>query len=110
MSHRVTVQSEIKDREIAIQALKSSKIEYREAGDTIHMLSGDFNGANINLKTGTITSGDVDHYVGDVAKLGVLRQAYSEAKFRSEAFKQGISVESREVLQNGEIKLRCRTA
>lgn len=110
MSHRVTVQTEIKEREFALAALQNQKIEYREQGDTIHLLSGDYNGSSINLKSGTITSGDVDYHRVDQGKLGLLRQAYSEAKYKAEAFKQGIEISDRTVLKDGVIKLRCRMA
>lgn len=110
MSHRVTVQTEIKDREHLVAALNQHKIEFREAGDTISLLSGQYNGASINLRSGVITSGDSDYYNADAGKLGLLRQAYAEAKYKAEAFKQGINVQSREVLENGTIKLRCRMA
>jgi len=111
MSHRVTVQTEIKDREHALSALKQLKVDFREQGETIHMTSGDFNGASINLKSGLITSGDVDYYRNsDAGKLGLLRQAYSEAKFRAEAFKQGVDIGERTVNKDGDVILRCRMA
>jgi hypothetical protein len=110
MSHRVTVQTEIKEKEHALSALKSQKIEYREQGDTIHLLSGDYSGSSINLKSGMITSGDTDYHRVDAGKLGLLRQAYAEAKFKAEAFKQGIEISDRTLNRDGEIVLRCRTA
>lgn len=108
MSHRVTVQTEIKDRAHLLTALKEQNIRYEERGENINLLSGDFTGAHVNLKTGNIVSGDVDHYKVDAGKLGLLRQAYALAKYKAEAFQQGVSIENQEVLANGEIKLRCK--
>jgi len=110
MSHRVTVQTEIKEKAHALSALKTSKIEFREQGDTIHLLGTGYEGASINLRTGQITSGDTDYYGVDAGKLGLLRQAYSEAKFRAEAFKEGVEINGKSVNKNGEVVLHCRMA
>jgi len=108
MSHRVTVQTEIKDRMLAIDSLKAANIQYREQGDTLYLTSGGFENATLNLKTGQV-SGDTD-YGHNVGKLGVLRQHYAEAKFKQESFRQGISIQSRTVDRDGNIVLHCRTA
>lgn len=108
MSHRVTVQTEIKDKALAISALKAGNISYREQGDMLHLTSGGFDGATINLRTGDI-SGDTD-YGHQAGKLGLLRQNYSEAKYRAEAIKQGISITSKSVNKDGDIVLMCRMA
>jgi hypothetical protein len=100
----------MKEREHLITALKGKNIEFREQGDTIHMLSGDFNGAEINLKTGVIRSGDVDYYRADQGKLGLLRQDYAEAKFRAVAFKEGHILGERIIEKNGDVTQFCRMA
>lgn len=110
MSHRVTVQTEIKEKAHAISALKSNKIEHREQGDTIHLLGAGYEGSSINLRTGQITSGDTDYHSVDSGKLGLLRQAYSEAKFRAEAFKEGVEISDKSFNKNGDIVLHCRMA
>lgn len=114
MSHRVTVDTEIKDREHAITALKDAKIEYREQGDTLYLLSGDYRDTTINLRTGKIVSGDTDHVRVDSGKLGLLRQQYTEAKYRAECFEQGIQIHDRTVIDHngvrGVIRLQCRMA
>jgi len=106
MSHRVTTRTEIKDKSIAIQALKSAGFSYAERGDTsISVTSGPMSGASIDLRTGVI-SGDTDRRHSQKS-LGALRKHYTEAKFRKEALKQGHQVESRQVLKNGTIRLIC---
>lgn len=105
MSHRVTTRTEIKDKSIAIQALKSAGFAYAERGETLSVTSGPMSGANIDLRTGVIT-GDTDRRHSQKS-LGSLRKHYTEAKFRKEALKQGHQVESRQVLKNGTIRLIC---
>jgi len=110
MSHRVTVQTEIKDRNLAIAALNAKGVQFREANGRIHMTSGDYQGAELNLTTGELRSGDVDHFRVDEAKMGLLRQAYAEQKYKAEAFKEGISIESSHVDAKGVIRMKCRSA
>lgn len=106
MSHRVTVRTEIKDKTLAMQALKSAGMAFTEVGETgINVTSGTMRGAHIDLRTGVIT-GDTDRRHNQKS-LGALRQHYGEAKFRKEALKQGHQIESRQVLQNGTIRLIC---
>jgi len=91
------------NREHLITALKQQKIEYREHGTVIDLLSGAYNGASINLATGRIQSGDVDHFRNtDASKLGLLRQAYSEAEFRAVAFKEGHIITESGTEKNGD--------
>jgi hypothetical protein len=108
MSHRVTVQTEIKDRALAIEALKSVGVQYREQGEVLHLTSGGYENATINLKSGQVL-GDTD-WGHNASKLGLLRQAYSEAKFRQESFRQGVSITSRTVDKDGNVVLMCRMA
>lgn len=107
MSHRVTTQTEIKDRALAIQALKKSGCSYTERDSTLTVTSGVLNRATINLRTGEV-SGDTDYHSKDV--LGALRQSYAEAKYEKECQLQGITINGREVLQNGDIRLLCSMA
>lgn len=106
MSHRVTTRTEIKDKDLAIQALTKAGFGYDEDGTLIHVTSGPMRNATIDLRTGNV-QGDSD-YSHTENKLGALRKFYTEAKFRKEALKQGITIESREVLANGQIKLICQ--
>jgi len=101
MSHRVTVQTEIKDKDCAIQALKDAKVRFEESGDSLRITSGPCSNAVINLKTGEV-SGDTD-YRHNTKELGLLRQMYAEAKFKAELFKTGGTVDSRNVDRNGDV-------
>lgn len=107
MSHRVTTQTEIKDKTLAIQALKAAGYSYSESGNTLRITSGPLNRAAIDLRTGEV-SGDTDYHTKD--DLGALRQNYAEAKYLKECNMQGILVESREVLSNGVVRLHCSMA
>lgn len=106
MSHRVTTQTEIKDKEIAINALQLAKMSYEDSGDNLRITSGDLRNAVIDLNTGLI-SGDTD-YRHNPEKLGALRQFYGEAKYRAECLKTGISITGRELDKEGNIVLMCR--
>lgn len=106
MSHRITTRTEIKDKSIAIQALKAAGFGFTEQSDTsLYVTSGTMRGAHIDLNTGLIT-GDSDARHSK-KNLGALRKHYTEAKFRREAMKQGHRIESRQVLNNGIIRLVC---
>ena len=106
MSHRVTTQTEIKDKALAIEAIKAAGFTYAEDNDRLHITSGSMQNATIDLRTG-IVSGDTDHR-HTKEKLGALRKHYTEAKFRAECLKQGISIESRRVDEHGNIRLMCQ--
>lgn len=106
MSRRVTFRSELKDRDLAIQALQSLKYSYDESGSsTLLITSGPMARATINFKTGEV-EGDSDYH--SKGELGGLRQAYSEAEFRRVTQRQGASIESRTVNERNEIKIRVR--
>ena len=102
MSHRVTVQTEIKDKACAIDALKSAKCRFEESGDTIRVTSGQWSNVTINLKTGEV-SGDTDYRGHTAANLGLLRQNYAEAKYLSEVRKVGGTVDSRTTDEQGNV-------
>jgi hypothetical protein len=106
MSHRVTTETEIKDKSLAVQAIKQAGLSYREVSDTQLMItSGSMKNASIDLRTGDI-SGDTDyHHTPEV--LGMLRQHYGEAKYKLECQRQGITIESRTVDREGNIVLMC---
>lgn len=106
MSRRVTTQTEIKDKGLAIQALKQAGLSFREVGETqINITSGRLAHATIDLRSGEI-SGDSDHGHSRES-LGLLRQYYAEAKYKAECAKQGITIDSRTVSKNGDIVLMC---
>jgi len=103
MSHRLTLTTEIKDREAAIDALNANKIAYRENDGVLTLLTTPYNDTTINLHTGQVRSGDVDYARVNQQQVGVLRQWYAEAKYRIESFKEGIQITDRaEVVENGQ--------
>jgi len=105
MSHRVTTKTDITNKDLAIQALKIAGLSYQESGaDTLVITGGALRNATINLRNGEI-SGDTDWHSRDT--LGALRQHYSEAQIRQRCLMEGHSVEERQVLQDGRVKLIC---
>jgi hypothetical protein len=114
MSHRLTITTQITDLAAAQVALKQMGVAFDTRGQTLFLKSGDYNGTEINLKTGKVTSGDLDYNKRiDEGKLGLLRQYYAEAKYRAECLREGVEILDRqEVMENGQrvIVLRCQTA
>lgn len=110
MSHRVTVQTAMTNKEFAVEAMTKLKIQHRVEGSNIYLNSGNFAGSTLNLTTGNVVSGDTDHVKVTKNTFGVLRQTYAEIQYRTEAFNQGIDILDREVLKDGTIKLVCRMA
>lgn len=107
MSHRITTKTEIKDKKLAIQALKANGWSYTESGSTLYIADGPMRRASINLSTGVV-AGDTDLHRQDVEGLQALNQGYAEAKFKQEALKQGHQILWRKQEQNGRIRLRCK--
>lgn len=110
MSHRVTVQTAITNKEFAVEAMTKLKIQHQVKGSNIYLSSGNFAGSTLNLTTGELVSGDTDHVRVTTETFGILRQTYAEVQYRAEAFQQGIDILGREVLKDGTIKLVCRMA
>ena len=114
MSHRLTIETQITDREAAKTAIKKMGLSFDERGNTLILKGGNYNDTQINLVNGRVTSGDTDYNRGiDQSKLGLLRQHYAEAKYRQECHKEGVEILDRqEVIENGQnvIVLRCQTA
>jgi len=104
MSHRVTTKTQITDKEIAMSALKAKGWKFTERGDTLSIEGGPMTGATINLKTGDV-DGDTDYHSRD--QLGSLSQAYGKEKYLNECNRQGITVESETVNEEGDIVLLC---
>lgn len=104
MSHRVITQTDMKNKDLAIQAAKDAGITATEQGkDSLRFSGGGMNNAVLDLSTGRIT-GDSD-YGHTSEKLGMLRQNYGEAAYRQECLRQGVSIESRTVQGNGDVVL-----
>jgi hypothetical protein len=105
MSKRVTTQIDFKDADIAKAALKAASMSFEENGTTLRITSGACRDAVINLRTGEIT-GDTDYGHGEKA-FGLLRQNYAEAKFRAEAFKNGVTINESTTDKEGNVVLMC---
>lgn len=109
MSHRVTTKTEIKDKAIAIAALKAANYTYVEQGDTLRVTSGPMDRAVIHLKTGEVV-GDTDVHNKSDDSLGALKQRYTEAKFRRELQLSGGEIMSSVTNKDGDIVLRCKAS
>ena len=108
MSHRVTTRTEIRDKSLAIQALKSAGLSFIDRTNSLEVTSGPMMGATIDLRTGNI-EGSFDVGLRDSNNsLGFLKRHYAEAKIMQEFMIRGIAVESREVLKDGSIRLICQ--
>lgn len=109
MSHRLTIETKITDRESIIDALQANKITFREDGQIVTLTTAPYNNTTIDLRTGLVQSGDVDYARNrdgsriSQEQIGVLRQWYAEAKYRIESAKEGIQITDRtEVVENGQ--------
>jgi hypothetical protein len=105
MSRRISTQTEIKDKDLAIAALNQAGIMHEVIGNTIRMNSGFMANATLDLNTGTVTGdSDFGH------NFGLLRQYYSEAKVRAEYLKSGAVIDERQNDVEGNIILLWHTA
>lgn len=107
MSHRVTTETNMTDLSVVKKVAADQKIGFTESGKTLTFTSGSMRNATLDTSTGRIT-GDTD-WGHTQTGLGMLRQGYSEELYRRECLKQGIQVESRQVVsyqgQNNVVKL-----
>jgi hypothetical protein len=106
MSKRVTTQTEIKDRAIALDAFKASGTNFREiTGDTFEVRAGHSHGV-LDLRTGQIEGDDMSFRKDDFTNLV---QHYGEQKYMTELRRIGASIHSREVDRDGNIILTYQT-
>jgi hypothetical protein len=96
MSHRVTTETSMTDKDVILKVAKAQNIGVTESGQTLRFTSGPMRNATLDTKSGRI-SGDTD-FGHTESGLGMLRQGYSEELYRRECLKQGIQIESRSVL------------
>jgi hypothetical protein len=94
MSYRVTKQTQITNKRLAIEALKLAKMTYEERGNALYITSGPLARATIDLATGNIT-GDTDYRGHTEEAFGKLRQSYGEAQCRDLSLKQGFTIHDR---------------
>ena len=107
MSHRVTTQTTITEKKIAIAALKAAGWSYTESGNNLRISSGPMARSTINLSNGEVF-GDADHVNDGDSSMGALNQGYSEALVRANAMNEGYEVEGREIEHaTGDIILHC---
>lgn len=105
MSRRITTKTQMTNKELTEQALKSAGLSYVEEGASMFRItSGDMRNATLDLRTGNIV-GDTDLHGRDT--LGSLRKHYSEAQIRHRCLMEGHSIEERQVLQDGRVRLVC---
>lgn len=106
MSHRVTTDTEIKNREFALSALKKIGTPFKDLGkNKLEVRSGKSTGT-LDLATGTIT-GDTDRW--HAPDFDLLKQHYAEEAYVAELHRQGASVQSREVDKEGNIVITFQT-
>jgi hypothetical protein len=107
MSRRITQNTDITNKELAIMALNAAKISFEEQGEILYLKSGAFQNATLNLKTGTI-SGDSD-FGHRKEEFGLLRQHYAEAESRLACQRIGDTIDERSLNAEGDIVLMCHT-
>lgn len=106
MSHRVTTKTELKDRELALEAFKSSGVAFRDLGSNKFTITAKGVTADLDLNTGTI-GGDADHLRS--GPFDGLIQQYGEAKYTWELRRQGHTIQSREIDAQGNIVIMYQT-
>jgi len=109
MSQRITVKTDITNKDFACMALKNAGLAYEEIGSSLlRITSGSLANAQIDLTTGTV-NGDTD-FGHKKAALGSVRKHYAEVKFRFEAAREGVQIKQRIEQKDGTIRLQCRMA
>lgn len=108
MSRIITTRTEIKDKALAVLACQQAGVAFRDEGEVLVFTSGSLANSQLNLRTGDIV-GDSD-FGHSKTSLGMLRQYYSEAKFKAEAQKIGTVIDERTTNKEGEIVLMWHMA
>ena len=105
MSHRITTKTQMINKNLATSALEMAGLSYTEEGASVlRITSGGLRNATINLTNGDVV-GDTDYH--GRGTLGALRKFYSEAQIRERCQLEGHTIEDRQVLQDGRIRLVC---
>lgn len=107
MSHRITTQTKITDKELAEAALTKMGYSYNIEDRNIFITSGPLDKARISLASGQIIS-DTDWH-GKTELLG-LNQVYSEVQIEKLVTEQAGHIESRDVLANGDIVITAQVS
>jgi hypothetical protein len=108
MSRVIENRTEIKDKELAFEALRQAGINYNVDGETIFLTSGPLKNSYIDLKTGHVR-GDSD-YGHTKEMFGLLHQHYTVAKIRQEYLRAGATIESVTTDEEGTVILAYQFA
>ncbi len=104
MSKRLGIETQMKQRDVAIRTLNNAGYSYVEVGaHGLRITSGPMAQAVIDLSSGKVT-GDTDYDHTD-AKLGSLRQAYAVEAHKEAISQTGGYIESNTVDEKGRIVL-----
>lgn len=106
MSHRVTTQTQIKDKTLALEAFAQAGVKFKPAGANAFDIESGRSKGKIDLSSGVIT-GDTDRWAD--TDFDVLRQAYAEGAYVSELRRQGATIQSRTTDQEGNIVIVYQT-
>jgi hypothetical protein len=107
MSKRVTTQTEITDRSICLDALKSAGLHHKVlTPDTFEIRTAHSTGV-LDLRTGQIEGDDMSFKGGD---FDTLKQHYAEQKYMWELTKRGASIHNREIDKEGNIIIQYQIA
>ena len=101
MSRRITVKTEISNKDFAIQALSKLGVAYQVGENSITITSGPIPRGVLDLTTGILTT-DSDY--GNSKKYDLFRQAYSEVQLIAECLKEGTIIEQR-IVDGNKIRL-----
>jgi len=101
MSRRITVKTQISNRDLAVQALSKLGAAYQVSENTITITSGPIPRGVLDLTTGILTT-DSDY--GNAKKYNLFQQAYSEVQIMAECLKEGTVIEQR-IVDGNKIRL-----
>lgn len=93
MSHRVTTQTEVRDRTLAEAALRQMGCNFTAEGNGIRINSGPLSRTFVDLGTGVIEGDTDDRHT--TSSLRSLSAFYAEAKIRSDVMLRGGSINDR---------------
>ena len=102
MSHRIEINTELKEKVALEAALKANDWAYEVNGNRLHITGGPCSGGSVDLKTGRF-HGDSDYHSPE--KMAPLLQAYAEAQWMGRFADNNGYLESREVMHDGTIRL-----
>ena len=106
MSRRVTTQTEIKDRDLALSAFQTAGVRFRDCGDDVFEISAGNSTAHLDLKSGIISGDDMRWKQRD---FDTLKQHYGEQAYLWQLRKRGATLQKREVDKDGNIVLIYQT-